>query len=198
MADHSTLRDQQYRPVSTAETSTNDGLSVRGARDLAMGANNAMARACAPMICDCWPGQQFWDVHNDTDEHILWRAPSWWLGRGHYSYLSWAICAYKASVANDVTYQLYSCEEYYRGPDTITDALKYTLGRYSSDSTVITATTGSCDCPTKKDAILLHTNSQGFTYLLMTVQFAAAAASNTTTLLSFAATASRKISDVQT
>jgi hypothetical protein len=204
MADRSTLHDQQYRPVSTVETAANDGLSVRAARDIAMGINNAVARVCSPRLTDAWPGgvltPQFYVAANDTAEHVV--MPCWpavTIGpHGHYTHAAWSVVAYVYESSNNCVLRLYSCERYYRGSSTVTDATRGLMGAYSYDElTAVTALSADAvDVLHSGDGgLLLRPNEAGQTYYLLTATFAAASANNGVVVLQKTITPGRVLLD---
>lgn len=195
--DRSTLANTQYRPVSQAETQTNDALSVRALRDIALGADNAFARACAPHLCDVWPygtTGTMYSAHNDTDEHVLGglaRTPAVHCGySGHYTHAAWSAYAFLAASSNNCTVRLYSAQRWYGGASTLTTTTKALLGSYSSDDQSCTSATGEM-LSAGDFALLLHPNELGETYFMVTAQFAAASANNGIYLLHLAITLGR-------
>jgi len=195
--DSSALRDQQYRPVSVDECSTNSSMSVRALRDLAMGINNAFARACAPQINDAWPGLQFWDARNDTDEHVLLRFPAWKVGvRGNYTHANWSVAGYIGASSENCAIKLYSAERYYRGPSTMTATSLELLGNYSSSTLTMTAQYTASEVLDAADGLAINPDSTGETYLLLTVTFAGASANNYVNILTGSATLTRITADI--
>lgn len=195
--DRSTLIDTQYRPVTQAETQAEDAASVRVGRDLALGCNNAFARACAPHLSDMWPfgASGFISTSaNDTDEHVVgevMRFPAVHCGYGgHYTHAAWSAFCYIGGTSNNCTVRLYSAEHYYRGPSDMTTATKALLGANSSDSSSFTSADGEW-YSSGDEALLLHPNKDGETYFLMTAQFAAASVNNIIILLTASVTLGR-------
>ena len=203
--DRSSLIDEQYRPVSQAETQADDAASVRAGRDFALGIDNAFARACAPHLVDMWP----WGAtgimitsQNDTDEHVVggvMRFPPLKCGdAGHYTHAGWSVVAFIGASSNNCTLRLYSGERYYNGPTTMVSGgvtFAVLMGSYSSSSLTITST--GCDVKSSGDfALLLHPNALGETHFLLTAEFAAAPANNSITVLSAPITLGRGSADI--
>jgi hypothetical protein len=102
----------QWKPPSTAETSVNDGLSVRTARDLMWGANNYKFHAGNhKFISDMWvPAIGTLDHAN---EGLILYLGKWWI-RG-FSEVRWWLTAQLTAGTDRVDYKLYSASNLYIG-----------------------------------------------------------------------------------
>lgn len=194
--DRSTLINTQYRPVTQAETQTDDAASVRAVRDIALGINNAFARACAPHLSDMWPyNANVGSSQSTTAECVvgagMLRWPAVHCGPcGHYTHAAWSACALLAASSNNCELRLYSAERYYNGPTAMTATSKALLGAYSYDTLTVTSTTGQV-LSSGDYGLLLNPDSTGETYFLLTSVFAGASANNTVSLLSVSITLQR-------
>lgn len=198
----STLRDTQYRPVSTVETAGDDALSVRFIRDGAHGINNAFSRACAPVYADAWPassaGNGMYYSPSTTDESILLRIPRIHVGRsGHYNFATWSACAYIGASSNDATLRLYASKRRYAGPDLITTAWKEQLERYDSDDQTIDAPYGTdYDVVDSVESLAIYPDERGDVYFMLGALFASASGSNIVVVLSLTITLAHVTADI--
>lgn len=193
----STLRNSQYRPVSTAETSTNDALSVRVQRDFALGINNAFSRACAPVFSDAWPGTHLGEGSSDTSENVLLFFPAIWCGPdGHYNFATWSVSSYIGVSSNDATVRLYSSSHRYTGPLTMTDSWKSSMGIKSSSEITSDVAVPNSSVKTSHEELSLNPNDAGETFFLLTSTFAGASGTNSLFVNSLTITLAHVAADI--
>lgn len=199
--DRSSLRDTQYRPIKMIETIAGAGMSVRQMRDMAMSANNAHARACAPVISMAWPGDALNSALSDdtatTDSNILLRIPPLWVGpRGHYNRATWTVCASVDGTGSNCNLKLVSSAQRYKGPDEFTSGWFATLGAYSTDILQASAAWPNSEMLTSHETIEIQPNDAGLTNLMLINSFFSASANNKVRILSFQLTLTQVAQDV--
>lgn len=130
-----------YYPISTAETSSDDGASVRAIVDLAKSINNAKMRALGPKLVSlAWPGGFTVPATTDTVETTFLLLPPRYLQRG-LPKITW--CLSIDSVV-DLSIRLYLAE---RLPSPVaeqdfTATQLSTIGRYASSQILTTGGAG--------------------------------------------------------
>lgn len=162
----------QYRPIGTAETADDEGVSTRIVRDLNESIDNYKGRFGPVLISDAWPNDTCASV-TGTDENVILQFAGRYV-TGGYNRLAWAISAQLStySASESTTWRLYASWYRYKGVQAITSAGKADLGPYLMDSLAVT---GSAD-PLVKSSTgpVLFPNFKGLIYLMLTAQNAGA------------------------
>jgi hypothetical protein len=109
-----TLR--QYYPITTSESSANDGLSIRAINDLADSINNWLAYGQGPIICDSFISADGVGVTsqvndpNDTDEHVVLQfAPRFVFRGAKFLYVHGSTLQTDGSAGNSI-FRVYSMD----------------------------------------------------------------------------------------
>ncbi len=111
---------KQYNPVSTSETSINDGLSVRAARDHGKNANNYRYHAGVhKIIGDMWVPPI--GTLDDTTVDLMLYLGKWWIPTV-FDTVRWWITARLITGLDRVDYTLYSASNLYVGSETTFDS----------------------------------------------------------------------------
>lgn len=126
MTAHTT---RQYRPISSSETATDDGLTPRFCRDMAdnvnnyaraLGAHKVIAQLCVPE----------WKSHSaTTEERVVWVSGPRLIPDG-FTDLTVVAHHYRTEGADDVVWKLYCVGWPYAGPVALNTA--YLLPGYST------------------------------------------------------------------
>ena len=129
-------RNRHYRPISARETGTNDGLSVRGIRDLTDSVNNYAWRAGMPKIIkSSWPSGVFLSPDSATvtqNVRQLW-APR--LCPSGPTCIAILVGGKRILGAGNITVRICLSEYSYTGPEVIDTAFLST--GYTWDSIII-------------------------------------------------------------
>lgn len=104
----------QYKPVSTLETDTNDGLSVRLFPDMLADCNNAKVYACRQTVRAQFIFPALFSLDNTLTEHVLAVMLVPGIPEG-YIKLLWHQSHQRTAGASTTTWKLYHQPKIYRG-----------------------------------------------------------------------------------
>ena len=132
---------QQYQPLTTVETDTDDALSCR-VRDQIFSINNAKLVFSARLSL-AWPElpatglTDCCSVSGDTNENIILVVPQIQVGSG-YNRLHWSLSAERISGTGDTTWKLYAGRNSYTGPrQNVSSSDFATMGVYTTGTITV-------------------------------------------------------------
>jgi len=158
----------QYRPISSLETATDDALTSRFPRDMADNLNNycryvaahkVIAQICAPE----------WVSHGSTTyEHVVWIGAPRQIPDG-FTHLFAVAHHYRREGADDVTWRLYCSQYPYTGPGDDMDVSRF-VGTYASISFASDAATLTRSVTPFAAMLAIHRGLGGLSYFTLTAE----------------------------
>lgn len=169
MAAHATT---QYRPVSTAETSGDDALSVRVYNDLADAENNAKFYS----HCHKLRSQIFFPpwktLLGSTDEHVMLLGAPVEIPDG-YNYLLWTLGHQRIAGSDSITWKLYCTSKMYAPDSSYSTPFTVFNSAYLSSDAWTNSIATTSDSHTVEHSYLKLINTTGGTtnlFLILTAE----------------------------
>ena len=123
---------EQYRPIATSATSTDDALSVATVRDTGKGLNNYKYHAGNhKFISELW--NPAIDSLDNTSNNLILYMGRWWLPEGIQQARWWLTARRTVDVAGECTWTLACSPDFYNGPEVFDSTL---LSDYKSSDIV--------------------------------------------------------------
>lgn len=127
---------QQYQPISTAETSTDDALSVRFTRDTARNINNYRVYAGAHKLCSYLWNPRISSIPEEVDQRLVLYLGRWWIPDA-FNQVRWWLTGKITNGTDETTWTLCCSPEFYYGPESFNSGY---LSDFKSDDIVIDST----------------------------------------------------------